>query len=340
VRVGPNPVPPAGPLRSGVRVLVRVPATSANLGPGFDAFGLALALYDEIELQAGSGSAEPQVEVQGQQSDALPRDASHLVFQAVVAGLAAAGVPADAIRGAGLDLRCRNRIPHGRGLGSSAAAVVAGLLAARGLLTEPGRLDDDTVLALATRFEGHPDNAAAALLGGFTISWPADLSPGQPAAAGPAATARAVRLEVHPSVAAVICIPAGELATAKARKMLPAEVSHADAAFNAGRSGLLVEALSRRPDLLLEATADRLHQSQRAPAMPQTSALLQRIRAAGGAAVVSGAGPSVLVLGPAATVGPLVASVLALTTDRQTWQVLPIEISTLGAQVTTEGVRH
>jgi homoserine kinase len=327
--------PAGGPvrLRDRVRVRVDVPATSANLGPGFDAFGLALELRDEIEVvaEAAAGPSDTPVEVEGAAAGTLPRDETHLVHRAIVAGLLAAGVPADQVRAAGLRLRCRNRIPHGRGLGSSAAAVVAGLLAARGLLEQPDRLDDDTVLGLATGFEGHPDNAAAAILGGFTISWMTTAGP-----LDDPPRARAVRLEPHPGIRAVVCVPAGELATSRARKMLPAEVPHADAAFNAGRSGLLVEALTRRPELLLEATEDRLHQHQRAAAMPQTAVLLERLRAAGGAAVVSGAGPSVLVLGDGDGVGPLVESALALTPNGQAWQALVLEPSRDGARVGTE----
>ena len=327
----------AGParLRDRVRVTVDVPATSANLGPGFDAFGLALGLRDEVEVvaDAAAGPAATPMQVEGAAADTLPRDETHLVHRAMTAGLAAAGVPAEAVRAAGLRLRCRNRIPHGRGLGSSAAAVVAGLFAARGLLEQPERLDDDAVLDLATGFEGHPDNAAAAVLGGFTISW-------MSTAGGPGPDrARAVRLDVHPAVSSVVCVPAGELATSTARRMLPAEVPHADAAFNAGRSGLLVAALTRRPDLLPEATQDRLHQHQRAAAMPQTAALLERLRAAGAAAVVSGAGPSVLVLGEGDGVGPLVRSVLALTPEGQAWQVLDPGPSRDGARVVTAPLR-
>lgn len=321
-------------LRDRVRVTVSVPATSANLGPGFDAFGLALDLRDEVEVVADAAATPsgPPVEVEGAGAGTLPQDETHLVHRAMVAGLTAAGVSPAAVQAAGLRLRCRNRIPHGRGLGSSAAAVVAGLLAARGLLERPELLDDDAVLDLATGFEGHPDNAAAAILGGFTISWMAA------GAAGGPDRARAVRLEPDPRLATVVCVPAGELATSKARKMLPAEVPHADAAFNAGRSGLLVEAISRRPDLLLDATQDRLHQSQRAAAMPQTAALLERLRAAGGAAVVSGAGPSVLVLGEGDAVGVLVESVLALTPDGQAWQALVPGRNHDGARVVTAGL--
>jgi homoserine kinase len=215
-------------------------------------------------------------------------------------------------------------VPHGRGLGSSAAAVVAGLVAARGLLAEPGALDDDTVLALATAAEGHPDNAAAALLGGLTVSWCDGEGP------------HAARLEVDPRILPVVCVPEERLATATARGMLPASVPHGDAAFTAGRAALLVEALGRRPDLLFAATEDRLHQAQRAPAMPATAALVAALRAEGAAAVVSGAGPAVLVLtasaSDAAAVGQNVTHLTRTRGERLgRWQVLTPDVDGDGA---------
>jgi len=261
-------------------VTVAVPATSANLGPGFDALGLALELRDEVRVRVAADDEPPvTVEVEGEGAATLPRDASHLVVRSTLAAFADLGMPAPR-----LALHCTNRIPHGRGLGSSAAAVVAGVLAARALA---GAADDEgrtSALAVSTALEGHPDNAAAALLGGVTIAW-AD-------GAGP----RAVRVDPSPRLRATVLVPEVELATTTARGLLPATVPHADAAHAAGRSALLVEALTRRPDLLLPATEDRLHQAQRAPAMPATADLVSRLRADGLAAVVSGAGPSVLVL--------------------------------------------
>jgi homoserine kinase len=232
-------------------------------------------------------------------------------------------------------LHCRNKIPHGRGLGSSSAAIVAGLMAARGLLTDPGLLDVAAVFELATAVEGHPDNAAATVFGGFVVAWTeADGEPPGPD------RARAVRVPLAPQVRAVLCVPDAELATSKARAMLPAQVPHGDAAFNAGRAALLVEALSRCPEMLMAATQDRLHQDLRAPAMPASARLLQAIRAAGGAAVVSGAGPSLLVLGaddePATAVGVALAS---CGTQVGAWRVLTPQIDTQGTVLTTEGVQ-
>jgi homoserine kinase len=281
---------------SAPRAAVRVPATSANLGPGFDALGLAVAWYDDVSAHVVDGPGL-DIQVEGIGGDYLPRDARHLVVRAMATTYDALGVAMP-----GLSLRCVNRIPHGRGLGSSAAAVVAGVLLARALVADgTERLDEAAVLGLASRLEGHPDNAAAALLGGVTIAWGSG-----------AEEVHAVRLEPAPSLAAVVLVPDATLATEKARGLLPAAVPHGDAAHAAGRAALLVHALTREPVLLLAATEDRLHQSYRAAAMPDTLALVGRLRAEGHAAVLSGAGPSVLVLGDglpdaallAATAGP------------------------------------
>ncbi len=357
----PGSDPQAVPgIRFGVTVTVRTPATSANLGPGFDSLGLALALYDEIEL-AATPDGGVQVTVEGEGAGDVPGDERHLVVRAVRAGLdlAGAGRP-------GLRLRCRNAIPHGRGLGSSAAAVAAGLVGARALLTDPGLLDDATLLRLATAFEGHPDNAAAALLGGFTVSWTdalsglidADAAPSGRAetgagsdAAGPGAhaarqpageplpaagppDAHAVRVPVHPAVRVVACVPPGELATSVARRMLPAQVPHADAAFNAARAALLVTALAERPDLLLAATADRLHQGQRSAAMPDSVRLVQALRTAGSAAVISGAGPTVLVFGATEGLASTVSALLGQGWPG--WRAVPLAVDTAGTTIVTE----
>jgi homoserine kinase len=307
-------------VRIGVTATVRVPATSANLGPGFDSMGLALGVYDVVQLTPTSSGIE--VEVYGEGAGGIPLDDTHLVIKAIRAAYDHVGVPQP-----GLLLRCRNTIPHGRGLGSSAAAVVAGLVAARGTLDDPSILDDDTLLQLATDFEGHPDNAAAALLGGFTVCW---LDSGH--------VPHAVRLTVRADLDPVVCVPGFELATSAARAMLPATVPHADAAFNAARAALLVQAMTTQPELLMEATQDRLHQAQRASAMPQTAALVAQVRAQGAAAVVSGAGPSVLVLGigdaPASAVTRALSSDAASGED---WQVYRPGIDTAGALVATEG---
>lgn len=258
------------------RVRVRVPATSANLGPGFDALGLALGVWDEIAVRAVAGPT--RVTVRGEGAGAVGEGEDHLVVRALRAGLDAAGAAQ-----VGLELTCDNRIPHGRGLGSSAAAVVAGLVAARGLLG--GALDDDAVLRLATDLEGHPDNAAPALLGGATVAW----------MDGP--RARAERIELDPALTPTVLVPEGQMLTRRARAVLPETVPHRAAAANVSRTALLVLALQGRPELLLAGTEDQLHQDYRAEVMPATLGLVRALRARGLPAVVSGAGPSVLVLG-------------------------------------------
>ncbi|MGS2618007.1 homoserine kinase [Micromonospora sp. LZ34] len=259
-------------------VRVRVPATSANLGPGFDALGLALALYDDVAAEVTSGGVT--VSVAGQGAGELPADDRHLVVRAMRAAFDALGGQPP-----GLAVECVNRIPQARGLGSSSAAIVAGVLLARALVADgEQRLDDAGVLRLAAEIEGHPDNVAPCLLGGFTLAWT------EPS--GARAVSLPVAEEVHPTV----FVPAERGLTATARAALPATVPHRDAAFNAGRAALLVHALSTDPTLLLPATVDRLHQEYRAPGMPGTAALVNALRAAGVAAVVSGAGPTVLAL--------------------------------------------
>ena len=267
-------------------VRVRVPATSANLGPGFDALGLALGLYDEVD--AWVREAGVAIEISGEGEDLASSGEDHLIVRTMRAAFAVIGGQPP-----GLGLRCLNRIPHGRGLGSSAAAIVAGLLAARALAgpDAAGRLAGSALLELATEMEGHPDNVAACLGGGLTIAWTADGRP------------RMVRLEPLASIRPVVCVAPAPVRTEVARRLLPDLVPHQDAAANAGRSALLVAALTQLPagspqgaGALLAATRDWLHQDYRAKAMPETAELIGRLRDVGIAAVVSGAGPSVLAL--------------------------------------------
>jgi homoserine kinase len=329
-------------------VRVRVPATSANLGPGFDALGLALTLYDEVEAEVTGGGLA--IEVAGEGAGTAGAGERHLVVRAMRAAFAAAG------RGQppGLALRCVNAIPQGRGLGSSAGAVVAGLLAARALAGDPAsgaagaegadsagspasaagaRAADDAeraagaeggdvgLLALAAELEGHPDNAAACLAGGLTIAWQTGTGP------------RAIRLDLAPAIAPVACVPASSMATEAARRALPATVPHADAAANAGRAALLVAALTRAPELLLDATRDLLHEPYRAPLMPATAEVIGRLRRAGIAAVLSGAGPSVLALTVTGeTPGPAEVDSIVSQVGKQ-WHVTPLDVDRQGATV-------
>ena len=266
----------------GKRCTVRVPATSANLGPGFDSLGLALGLYDVVDAEVLPEGLE--ITVEGQGAGHVPLDRRHLVVRAVDSARETWGLPPLP----GLRLHAHNAIPHGRGLGSSAAAIVAALVLTD--LLAPARPDEPAerdLVALAGRLEGHPDNVAAALLGGVTIAWHEAAESGR---------ARAVRLQPHPSIEPVVLVPDHQLETTHARSVLPRQVSHDDAARTAGRAALLVHALTQQPSLLLPATEDWLHQRPRAAAMPETLALVDRLRGDGLAAVVSGAGPSVLVL--------------------------------------------
>ena len=254
-------------------VHVRVPASTANLGSGFDALGLALGLYDEVTVEAADSGLLVQVEGEG--AGQVPLDEDHLLVRAI---RAVDGGPN------GLIVRCRNTIPHSRGLGSSAAAVVAGVAAGYALA---GKRLDDRALQLAAEFEGHADNAAASLLGGLVLAW-AEGEKGQ--------CFRAVRLEPHPDLGAMVFIPATESSTRTTRGLLPAQVPHVDAAFAAGRAALAVHAVTAAPELLLPATADRLHQRYREPAWPDTIRVVEALRAAGLPATVSGAGPTVFTL--------------------------------------------
>jgi homoserine kinase len=259
-------------------VTVSTPATSANLGPGFDALGLALTLYDD--LTASVTDAGFTVEISGQGEGELPTDESHLVVRAMLTTFDTLGQ-----RPPGLAVRCVNRIPQARGLGSSSAAIVGGVQLARGLIRGGLELiDDEAALRIAAKIEGHPDNVAPCLLGGFTVAWTEG------------AGARAVRLDPAAGVRPTVFVPSERGYTATARAALPSAVPHRDAAFNAGRSALLTHALTNDPALLFPATEDRLHQGYRAEGMPGTTSLVAALRSVGVAAVVSGAGPTVLAL--------------------------------------------
>ncbi|HVE64166.1 MAG TPA: homoserine kinase [Mycobacteriales bacterium] len=301
----------AGPSFRAAPVRVRVPATSANLGPGFDSLGLALALYDDVVVRIADSGLH--VDVAGEGAEDLPRDKRHLVVRAVRAAF-------DALGGQprGLEVVCANRIPQGRGLGSSAAAIVAGITAARHLVL--GGMTDHDALALAVALEGHPDNVAAALLGGLTVAWSG------------ATDVRATRIGLHPDLCAVVLVPNSRSSTAKARRMLPETVPHADAAWSAGRAALLVEAVSRTPDLLFDATEDVLHQPYRAEAMPRTAALLRSLRGKGVAAAISGAGPSLIALG----VSPGELDAVAAGAPRG-WTAQRLDIDRNGAQAVPVG---
>ena len=258
-------------------VSVSVPATSANLGPGYDALGLALEIRDFVTAQFTDDN-KITVEVTGQGAGKLPTDATHLIAKTIIDACKAFGTEVT-----GLHVECKNAIPQGRGLGSSAAAIVAGLVLASELTY--ARASEDELLQMANAIEGHPDNVAACLLGAMTIAWLEDDG-----------KANSVSMNVHPDISPVLAIPQTELDTHKARGLIPESIPHVDAAFNAGRSALLVAAMIGDPDFLLEATEDKLHQPFRAQAYPESMELVAQLREVQIAACISGAGPTVIAL--------------------------------------------
>ena len=306
---------------AGLSVTVRVPATTANLGPGFDTLGLALSLYDELTVTVRD-TPGATVEVIGVGEGEVPTDESNLVVRAIAYTFAACSQPLP-----GLHLVARNNIPHGRGLGSSGAAIVSGIMAAKGLLDGIVDLDAGALLALATALEGHPDNVAPALFGGLTIAWTTDAGP------------QHKKLIVHRGVSPLIAVPESTMSTELARSLRPASVPHEDAIFNVSRSALLIAALIQSPELLLAATEDKLHQSYRAAAMPETESLILELRSHGLPAVVSGAGPSILVLcsDPAQR---LVAAELIAARNGSPWQSLLLAVDFKGATMTVLPVEN
>ena len=291
-------------LAPGTSVHVRVPASSANLGPGFDSVGLALGIWDECTATV-TDDPGLVIEVEGQGAGDVPLDERHLVYRSMLTAWDHLD-PADAVEvPRGLHLRCRNAVPHGRGLGSSATAIVTGIAAAQGLSRASQRDDQPFDLAftndIASMVEGHPDNASASVHGGMTLSWSDD--PGETAKAA----TTTVRVPLHPDVVPVVFIPSETLSTAKARSVLPSHVRLADAAYNSARAALLVHAMRHAPEHLLSATQERLHQEARRPSYPHSMELVDALRREGHAAVISGAGPSVLVLATTATADAVLA---------------------------------
>ncbi|WP_116204497.1 homoserine kinase [Amycolatopsis circi] len=284
-----------------------VPASTANLGPGFDALGLALARYDVVELQVTEGGLKIEVLDAGAGGvEDVPTDESHLVVRAI----RRACEHLDVQKVPGLHLRCHNSIPHARGLGSSAAAVVTGVALGYALAERP--LDADA-LQLAAEFEGHADNAAASLFGGLVVAWSED------------GRFRAERVEPNPAIRPVVAVPAEKSSTNTTRGLLPARVPHADAAHSAGRAALAVLAVTERPELLMAATEDRLHQDYRAEAYPASTELVRTLRARGVPATISGAGPTVLAL--------TLTGILPAGVDVQGFDVAELPVDRDGVQV-------
>jgi homoserine kinase len=289
-----------------MRLRCRTPATVANLGPGFDSMALGVDLWNETSLDTG---AEPAIVVRGEGSGEVPEDASNLIFRSMTYLSREVGRPLRSFR-----LESENGIPLERGLGSSATAVVAGLLLADRLL-DTG-LGPDRLLEVAIDLEGHPDNVAACLRGGVVIAY---LSRDG---------WRAERFEPDRSLRPVLLIPENErLPTTDARRVLPRDVPLADAAFNAGRSALAVRALTERPDLLGTALEDRLHQARRLPLVPSARAVFEDLRHRGVPVCVAGAGPSLLAFRTDAALPDLGPG----------WRVLEVEVVAEGARVVVAG---
>ncbi len=296
----------------GASVTVEVPASSANLGPGFDSIGLALGITDTVQATVcGEGL---QISVDGHGADAVPTDETHLVWRSALRMWQRLGIEPPP----GLILHCRNGIPHSRGLGSSAAAIVAGMATALALVRD--RIDSPASLAMlsdvASDLEGHPDNASASVYGGLTVSWADDEGRGW----------RTVQPPVHPDVTVALLLPEAILSTDSARAALGDTVSMSAAASTVGRAALLVHALTREPELLLPATRDWLHQEPRRASYEQSMEVVDRLRAGGLAATISGAGPAVLVLGA----GELEVAADGLPSG---WQVLRPGIAATGVRV-------
>ncbi|APT92779.1 serine kinase [Corynebacterium phocae] len=269
-------------IQVGTKATVKVPASSANLGPGFDTLGIAVSLYDTVEVEVIASGLE--MEIYGEGADDLPRNESHLVVKAIRSALAAADANAP-----GLRVVCTNAIPQSRGLGSSASAAVAGVVAANGLAGNP--LSQEQLVQLSSAFEGHPDNSSASVLGGAVVSWTAIPVDGHSLP-----EYKAVGIPVHPAINATALIPQFHASTQAVRRVLPSHVTHGDATFNVSRTAVQVAALQHYPELLVEGTRDRLHQPYRADVLPVTAEWVNRLRNRGYAAYLSGAGPTCMVL--------------------------------------------
>jgi homoserine kinase len=310
----------------GRSIRVQVPASSANLGPGFDSIGLALGLWDDYVITTRD-TPGLTVEVEGHGAADVPTDESHLVYATMQHTWRELGHEPPH----GLALRAGNGVPHGRGLGSSATAIVAGVVAAQALseatLPPTGHrveVDLDVAGHLASRLEGHPDNASASVHGGLTVSWMPDLSGRD---FGERTVTASPRL--HDDVDVVVFVPDEQLATTTARAVLPRSVPLSAAAANSGRAALLVHALTADPSHLHAATRDWLHQEARRASYPASMRLVDLLRAEHHAAVISGAGPSVLVLTTRAR-----RDAVRAPEGVTRWRRLTPGIPTTGAEVT------
>lgn len=317
----PATTPPANRVPVGIAATIKVPATSANLGPGFDSAGVAVGLYDELHIR--TTEAGFRAEIHGEGHNYLPTDGRHLIIAQIRTRLERLGwhLP-------GLTLEATNRIPHSRGLGSSAAAHIAAALAVKALLPPDCGINNHDLLQWASEAEGHPDNVAPAVYGGVTFSW---HEPGP----DEQKHYRCVRLAPHKDITPVVAIPAKPLSTAAARTLLPDTVPYAEAVANASRAALLAPAMTTHPALLSSATEDWLHQQYREPSMPETLRHIRALRTDGHAAVVSGAGPTLCVF--AATTEEATEVVAKLeqraAKSEQRWDVRILPIATEGATI-------
>ncbi|NBU22646.1 MAG: homoserine kinase [Actinobacteria bacterium] len=293
-------------------VKVRIPATSANLGPGFDTLGMALSFYDDYQAEVIESGLE--IEVLGEGAQDIARDSQNLIYKTIQHVFTKVGKPVPALK-----LTCHNQIPHGRGMGSSGAAVAGGVMLAAGLLSTQVQFTEQQLLEFATDIEGHPDNVAPALFGGLTIAWKDETGPHHK------------KLIAHRGISPLVLVPPHQMSTKLARSLQPESVPHTDAVFNLSRSALLVAALTQSPELLFAATEDRLHQNYRASAMPETSALVAMLRAKNHPAVVSGAGPSVLVLEPSPQ--DRLAAIEIAKNEFPHWKPLTLAVDYKGASV-------
>lgn len=308
-----------GEWQPGTSVTVRVPASSANLGPGFDSIGVALGVWDRCRATLLE-STGLEITVSGEGAGVVPTDATNLVHRSFVHTFADLGEDPPT----GLRLECDNAVPHGRGMGSSATAIVTGVAVAHALSAVRDRrsvdsIDLGAVNDLAARLEGHPDNSSASVFGGVTLSWSDDPERGT----------TTLRLTPHRDVVPVVFTPETQLSTATARAVLPAQVRLADAAANSARAALLVHALTDAPEHLLDGTREWLHQEPRRPSYPASMALVDALRSNGHAAAISGAGPSVLVLATTATADEVAGA------GGDGWQVLLPGIPDRGVTVET-----
>ena len=344
------------------RVHVRVPATSANLGSGFDTVGLALDYHDELifTLSDDPADTEAHVIIEGEGADTLPRDETHLVVATFRRACRTFGLGR-----LGFTLEAHNHIPQARGMGSSAEAIVAGIAAAAAF-AQDGELNRSAIFDLAATIEGHPDNVAPAVFGGLTVSWDFSTAEGVGSVPIPGGEPlhggfHTVNYPVDPAITAAVFVPDYELSTEKARAALPAQLPYRDAVYNVSRVGLLPAAMNpgslaaattsgaaagaegaasaasgalaaTANTLLYAATQDKLHQPYRAALMEPSWNLIERFRSHGYAAAVSGAGPCVLVLHYGDARGPIDA-IAADDLASGHWRVLHLPIDTAGVTV-------